>query len=59
MELFLTEICSSIDLATVEEDAKKTKKKKKLGDRFKLEVDDEDGVTKYILAVENSTELAE
>ena len=40
---------------TVEEDSKQTKKRKKLGDRFKLEVEQEDGRhEKYVLATENS-----
>lgn len=43
--------------ATVEQDSKQNKKKKKFGDRFKLTVEDEEGQEKYVLATDNSLDL--
>lgn len=54
----LLKVCSYN--VAVEEDSKQNKKKKKYGDRFKLEVDDEEGRRiKYVLATDNSFELNE
>ena len=45
---------------TVEQDSKQNKKKKKFGDRFKLEIDTEEGRReKYVLATDNSLDLNE
>jgi hypothetical protein len=42
---------------SVDEDSKKNKKKKKYGDRFKIEISDDEGTHKYVLATDNSLEL--